>query len=73
SSINVIILSVIFVPPFFGFDTFMEAQDDYFVKLFTPLYKILSANISFEWFVITVPSTNNDPYLLNTGCYNLRE
>jgi len=35
-------LSVIFVPPFLGFDTFMEAQDDYFVNLFTPLYKILS-------------------------------
>jgi len=30
------------VPPFLGFDTFMEAQDDYFVNLFTPLYKILS-------------------------------
>ena len=41
--INVIILSVIFVPPFLVFDTFMEAQDDYFVNLFTPLYKILSA------------------------------
>jgi hypothetical protein len=41
-SINVIIWSVIFVPPFFGFDTFMEAQDDYFVNLFTSLYKILS-------------------------------
>jgi len=26
----------------YGLSTFMEAQDDYFVNIFTPLYKILS-------------------------------
>jgi len=29
------------VPPFLNLNILMEAQDDYFVNIFTPLYKTL--------------------------------
>jgi hypothetical protein len=35
------------VPPFLNVNILMEAQDDYFVNLFTPLYKTLP--IIYGW------------------------